>query len=609
MGKPTVLIFYANTSNQTYLKKLAEEGKEIQRILNSVSGRDYEVAIIPEAGVQNIIDELNVPNREVEIIHYAGHSNQQQLLLNDTNVKASDLSNKLKSRKSLKLVFINGCSSHGHVRFFHQTGIPYVIATSRPIEDEKATWVATQFYQYLSLRKSVNEAFDEVVKDSQLLKKGINLSVHRGLGHSDSLETNLAWGLYPLDDQPDYLLAIHALQQASANEVKHSSFLQNLILALKNNNSPIDQNYQKTIKTLDGIGGVSDKTILKDLLKILPYPLGIRLQQINGKPLTEDSISDYYRELLYDYTFFFETLLHYTASIILCQIWQRNPQQGQGNNEKYQIIREFVTANRLSQSFEEYKTVIVTGIELLRELGFTDGLATNNFISNYLQSQDFQTASIFFNAHKSYYWNKVRLPSEIVIPQCYEAQKFLNECFKHFSYVIENNLTAVREIKVMNYRYIQKQFANSIAQLVGADGTPDSQLEDEPMENKSILYFAEPQFSNTTKSLNLFPFLLDRNVFTQQTATEVDLYLFIGFCEDVMLNALSITKSSKPCYYFVSLKNPGKIWRFDETDLSNADLSHIDEKKEEQHRQNHLLTNAGELRTYLAEFKKFFLTI
>lgn len=605
MPKPTILIFYANSPNQVHLNQLAEEGKKIQLLLNNVSGREYEVTLNPCSKVEDIIDQLNVDNREVEIIHYAGHSNGESISFEDIVIEAGSLATKLKNHKT-KLVFINGCSSKGQVKFFQDGGIPYVIATSRPIEDEKATWVATQFYLYLTLRKSIKEALDEVVKDSQLLKKGIDLSVHRGLGHTDRLETNLAWGLYPLDDQPDYLLAIHALQQASANEVKHSAFLQNIIRSLKNNNSPIDQNYQKTIKTLDGIGGVSDKTILKDLLKILPYPLGIRLQQINGKPLTEDSISDYYRELLYDYTFFFETLLHYTTSIILCQIWQRNPEQG--NNEKYKLLREFVTANRLSQSFEEYKTVIVTGIELLGELGFTDGLATNNLIPNYLKSQSFQDASIFFNAHKSYYWNKVRLPSEIVIPQCYEAQKFLSECFKYFSYVIENNLTAVREIKVMNYRYIQTQFANSIAQLVGADGTPDSQMEEEPMENKSILYFAESQFSNTTKSLNLFPFLLDRNVFTQQTATEVDLYLFIGFCEDVMLNALSVTKQSTPCYYFVSLKNPGKIWRFDETDLSNADLSHIDEKKEEQHRQNHLLTNAGELKTYLAEFKKFFLT-
>lgn len=608
MGKPTILIFYANASNQAYLKKLAEEGKEIQRILNSVLGREYEVALIPEAGPQNIIDELNVPNREVEIIHYAGHSNQQQLLLNDTDVKASDLSKKLKSHKSLKLVFINGCSSYGQVRLFHQEDIPYVIATSRPIEDEKATWVATQFYLYLTLRKSIKEAFDEIVKDSQLLKKGIDLVI-RGLGEYE--EDEFKWGLYELNDPKPYYLPKVVTVQA---QISHTNFLKKLILSLKKVKSPLNDSYKQTIEEIDTMGNVLDATVLNDLLSILPYPLGIRLRQINGKININDDINEYYQQLLYDYTFFFETLLHYCTSLICCQLWQNKKSISSDNT--FTLFNEFICTNRLSQPFETYKSVIEKGIELLSS-------STTSIYPNilkaipYVESNDFKEAATFFNQLKNNYWGKVRLTQAESTQKCYLAQEHLLKCIQSFDFVIENSLILVKEINVLNFRHLErKRFANKVAQLVEPNEKIFRQRgNDKPMENKAILLYKKG--IDTEPSINLFPFLLDRNVFSQQSAPEIDLYLFIGFCKDTMLDELAVNKVNSPCYYFVSLKNPRKIWRFDEENSEGADFLHIDEntphthkegKEQESHRQNHLLTNAGELKTYLAEFKKFFLT-
>lgn len=608
-SKPIILILYANSSEEVYLNKLPDEGKEIQRILNTASNREYEVRLIPDAGVQNIIDELQ-PGREIEIVHYAGHSNAQKMLLEDNSVQALDFASKLKGHKSLKLVFINGCSSYGQVRFFHEAGIPYVIATSRPVEDEKASWVAARFYWYLTVNCSVSEAFSEVEKDSRLLKKEIEFSDVRGIEsiENESDDTELIWGLYALENADEYRLALRVSQQNTQERVDHSIFLQNMIRSLKNYKSPINESYLDTIK--NGVGNVPDKTIVKDLLSILPYPLGIRLQQINGNALSPDNSnsSDYYRELLYDYTFFFETLLHYTTSIILCQIWQENPQLAAEHGDIYTLIRTFVSTNRLSQPFETYGSVINAGLELVQELGESvskEGLK----ITNYLNSTDFRLACTFFDSHKEYYWNKIRLPQEFAIQQCYDAQKHLTTGFAAFGFVIEKKLTSVRDIDVINFRHAPKEFRNSIVQLVIADVEATRlQSENFPMENKSILYFSDSSFKKKSKSLNLFPFLLDRNVFTQQAATEVDLYLFIGFCKDPMLNDISIKKLPYPCYYFVSLKNPGKIWRFDddEQNSDSADLAHIDEQTEEQHRQNHLLTNADDLKKYLAEFKKFF---
>jgi hypothetical protein len=292
------------------------------------------------------------------------------------------------------------------------------------------------------------------------------------------------------------------------------------------------------------------------------------------------------------------------------------------HGDMYKLFREFVSTNRLSQPFATYGSVINAGLELVQELGEEESLSKGRpKITNYLKSDDFQQACTFFDSHKEYYWNKIRLPQEFAIQQCYAAQVHLNKGFAAFGFVIEKNLTSVRDIEVMNFRHVSESFRNRIVQLV-IEGVAAPRIRPGifPMENKSILYFSYSSYisakdaesaKSASKSLNLFPFLLDRNVFTQQAATEVDLYLFIGFCTDPMLNDMSIEKLPYSCYYFVSLKNPGKIWRFDvdEQNILNADLAHIDEQKEEQHRQNHLLTNAGELNMYLGEFKKFFLNV
>jgi hypothetical protein len=174
--------------------------------------------------------------------------------------------------------------------------------------------------------------------------------------------------------------------------------------------------------------------------------------------------------------------------------------------------------------------------------------------------------------------------------------------------VIENVLASVRGINVINFRHVDKVFASSVSQLVAnEDGGTRQQRDLNPMENKSVLCFASSDFDASTASLNLLPFFIDRNVFAKQAGTEVDLYQFIGFFNDAMTNDLSVKKVNNACFYFVSLKNPEKIWRFNELEAIQADLTHIDEIVDETRRQNHLLANAGELKAYLTKFKEFFI--
>ena len=107
-------------------------------------------------------------------------------------------------------------------------------------------------------------------------------------------------------------------------------------------------------------------------------------------------------------------------------------------------------------------------------------------------------------------------------------------------------------------------------------------------------------FDCDTPSLNLFPFLIDRNVFTNKDNTEVDIYLYAGY--------YAPAGQTLPCFHFVSVDRPGEVWRFDENQ-EEVSLLNIGEIASRAHEANHLMTNTYELRHYLQQFKAQFLNL
>ena len=206
----TILIITANDPNDR-LAALAKEGNAIQYALNQVPRKNYNVVPLSEATTEEIIKELDVPNREIEILHYAGHADNALLRLNDVDADAQALARKLTPMNTVKLVFINGCSSGGQVRFFHQANIPFVIATAKPINDAEAAWVAREFYKYFCLGRSVRAAFAEVMSNAAFSKQNIAFVNVRGIGCPEDLnDAAFAWGIYEREggENPDYFLPL-----------------------------------------------------------------------------------------------------------------------------------------------------------------------------------------------------------------------------------------------------------------------------------------------------------------------------------------------------------------------------------------------------------------
>ena len=601
----TILIITANDPNDR-LNMLAREGKDIQLVLNSAVRKNYEVVLVPETTTADIIKELNVPNRAVEVLHYAGHANSEILRLTDMDADAQALADKLRSVGTLKLVFINGCASRGQVQFFHQVGIPFVIATVRPIDDTKAVWVANQFYQYLSLGRPLREAFDEVVKDAILQQKNIPFAHERGIMRMPDLKNDrFDWDLYIRegDENSNYTLPFSAKLVANTEGVNHTTFLEDLVYALAPIKSPHFSGIRHLAEDMER-GAVKERKKLSELLKVLPYTLGIRVRHITANP--DDKDSNYFRELLYDYVFLYETLLHHAASVLMAQLWKYKDAALKHKPEAFADIAAFWLKDRLAASPFEYKALIIHLLNWLKKADIVCPFSTSDTegVLAYLHSQDFEHATAYFFLQKRLHIQRF-LKDDELLANCSEAQQHLVKAFEMLKHLTAYFMVSVSGISIKNLRYVPAEYGNQVSKLVDIEEERSQTyvFSDKMLENKSVLYYQPTHTEitaivDTENTTNLFPFVFDRNVFAENSDGKMGLYLFTGYFNDA---------NGKKRYHFASIQDPQKIWQFDEQDR-RVHLWHMDETVAETHQANHLMANAGEFRSYLTEFKNLFLT-
>ena len=318
-----------------------------------------------------------------------------------------------------------------------------------------------------------------------------------------------------------------------------------------------------------------------------------------------DKSSEYYRELLYDYVFLFETLLHYTTSVLIAQIWQHKKTMLQNKPADFIEMLSFWQQNRLQQSPQDFQHQIARLIDWLTQAGVPMPFSKTDTegVLAYLNSNNFEQAANFFYQQKMLYEQRVRLVELESLENCFVAQQHLIGTVQALKYLAAFMLASVRGVNVMNFRHVPTNYGNLVSKLVITEADPTSVLGSQMLENKSILCYltSESDFEaimDIPEKMSLFPFVIDRNVFTEKANSEVDLYLFIGYFNDT---------AGKKCYHFVSVQNPSKIWQFDET-LNHVSLLHIGETANLTHQANHLMANAGEFKMYLTEFKNAFLT-
>ena len=184
--KPVIFLAFANDEidGLGYLRSLPEELRGTNEALEKAE-RDglCEVVIRSNLTREDLFNVFLNPryNKRIAIFHYGGHANSYHLLLESpdgspTPAYREGLVSFLARQESLKLVFLNGCSTEAHAIQLKNAGIPFVIGTSRSIRDKVATDLAIRFYSSISIGATIERAWDDAQDFIKIQKGGTNFN-------------------------------------------------------------------------------------------------------------------------------------------------------------------------------------------------------------------------------------------------------------------------------------------------------------------------------------------------------------------------------------------------------------------------------------------------
>ena len=175
--KPVIFLAFANEQSEGHLDELAEEFRQITKILEPLETQGAMVKSAPFATLENLLDNFRNHRDHIGVFHFAGHANSESLLLemagrNNLEANAQGLAAFFKQQSGLKLVFLNGCSTRGQVQALQDAGVGAVIATLKDINDTTARVFAVGFYKSLMTGASIQVAFEEAQAEIQIPQSG-----------------------------------------------------------------------------------------------------------------------------------------------------------------------------------------------------------------------------------------------------------------------------------------------------------------------------------------------------------------------------------------------------------------------------------------------------
>jgi WD40 repeat protein len=171
---PVILLAFANdkqNSGAGYLRGLTAERNGIRDALMKAEENGLcQVVVEPDITVDRLFDIFqNSSYRDrIAIFHYGGHAESYSLLLESASggkatAHSEGLVAFLAKQKSLKLIFLNGCSSQKQSEDLVSAGLPAVIGTSQSINDAVATSLSNRFYKGITAGMSVDRAWTDAV--------------------------------------------------------------------------------------------------------------------------------------------------------------------------------------------------------------------------------------------------------------------------------------------------------------------------------------------------------------------------------------------------------------------------------------------------------------
>lgn len=546
-----VLFFaYANDSFSP-LPALQAENDHVYKTLTPRALQQHFIIHRDAYTTREKIREFLILYRDhIFLFAYSGHAGKDKLLLEDGEARSEGLAELLGQCPNLKAVLLNGCSTFGQVEKLLQQGIPLVIATSAPINDEKAKLFAISFFQSLSQHDTLGQAFEAGI-GAVRLNQPLEHYDRGPILRSDQALDAPNWGIYY---QSEESLKIQLPQKASITLPKdyqpNKLLLETLIQSLK------EHSFELQLLLLEERKGKSISLARKRMaiLNGLPAPIAEHLRKLIS-PINEenegfDKISEArLQQLCRTYVITME-LLVYT---MLAQMWEllanSSPekitrdlaatilaflQRSQSDIVAYDYTRLIRCIRQVFDLSAEDIPYFVPEMGILKELPYSDNT--------------FMPANFFLHTARQRLEMDGILDEEI--PQlCIRAEESLSAVFSHLGFIANYTLASINNIDVQKFKHLRTPaFKHRIVRLIdllgGLDQT-DMVLE-RFTDNRSILLIREAEKQENLSELNLSPFIIDRNAFEEDADTSevTNIYFFSHYDQE------------KKCYFYYRTYKP-----------------------------------------------------
>lgn len=489
-----------------------------QTLKNRGQGSDFYVSGCGE--IDGLVEELGqfaMPPR-LMLFHYGGHAGAAGLLIGGESggevAKAGGLAALFATQKDvLKLVFLNGCGTRPQVAALHASGVPAVIATSRPVEDDLATHFAEQFYDQLRRGATLKQAFDwanggVVTKASG---QDAQLEVVRDMDEPDpaAAPDTPTWGLYlraGADALLDWRIAEPEVLASPAPDAAP-------VFVDSDGNRELRTKLVAALRDLPRLSARFDDAdrdgsvdrLNYEIIRSFPIPIG---EQIRRLLVQGDPDRARLAQLVQTYEFTIQ-LFTYAA---LAQLWEvrRNQPDLAIADERRVALSSFLSLTEATQPAFDYFQLVAAALGVLGDSGAKPFMIECSDVLHEMTDAPSIAAHNFMQALRTQ--GLASVPDSDVAQRCAEATTHVSEILRDVAFIANYYSTAVRTIEVNKYRGAQ-QFMHQAVPLDGDwnSARPAPRPFNSSTDSRSVLL--QRNWRDSDNYLNLTPLVFDENAF------------------------------------------------------------------------------------------------
>ncbi|NND08978.1 MAG: CHAT domain-containing protein [Saprospiraceae bacterium] len=548
---PPILFFsFANDQDQ-YLAMLKQESTQIYDSLEDLKIKGF-ISIHREesADIDKIFDRFSKYKEDIAIFHYGGHANGTHLKLEGDAGHAEGLAQLMGQQPNLKLVFLNGCASKGQVQCLFDAGVPAVIATSVKVQDSWALNFARYFYKGLSNGRTIGQAFRHAQAYLKTIPGSISANYLYELPAWGKPVDSIPWGLYmnpnAKDDITYWRLPYYKPVSFSQDLIQYiresfpsNRYIVQYVLEEMCNDNPDILNDMYEAKAGERVKKDSSQYPWI-LIENFPWPIGaqiLKLFQFRGPTLErlEHLVSTYVLT---------SQVLYY---IILSDLWMKC------REEKMPIPWASIDMDKstylefdfLQQVKPLYEQVLKKGTPFVDEYEKIVGDLTE-------QGSLLQKSHLHLESLKKTLLTQT--PQRDVDTLCLQAEQALVHILKAATFLSRYRMLTVRQVGIFRPRFAAPEYELDMGPLNASHDSSlslyrDADRRKKPTISDSTSIVLVPSEDSMEHSLNLSPFIMDKNTFAQVKKSEstdqdkIPHVFVMGWKEDGELHYLDVKHS------------------------------------------------------------------